>query len=603
MQTLAEKEGVALSNGKVEGVAASDSWVELGPNAKGGRIRALAIVNSGGNKLAFAGGISGGLWKCENIAAAIPSWRRVNDYFDNLNISSIVIHPTNANIMFFGTGEGWLNPVLNGNEPKPISLKGGGVWRSVDKGATWTRLTSTTGQDFSYIQRMIIDASGYLWAGTLTGLYRSNVIGASAGGAVGATQISAWTEMLGANAPVKSVADIEIAKNSNGTQAAIFVSTGIDNEQGNVYRTTNNGSTWDGLSGGGFFGNGRIELATTPNNPNILFSCQNLTLARMDFALSTGTWNTLVIPNNMISEAWYHNTLIVSPATVANIDKDSIILYAGYVDIWKRRNNIWTKISDEAGASPIHVDQHLFVFEPNSSSKMYICNDGGVYRCDNITQTTPTYLEINNNLFITQFYTCATLHNKRAYLGGTQDNATQFFDVSGLTGASEKGTGDGAFCHFGDTITQYIAADQYEAIRAYYNSSNYVDYNDNASLNPNAPNNNPDWLKITPTELDRANKILYISGANDEIFRITDVFNPAGGVIHKFTVSQMVGTRASFLKLSPNDPTILYVGTTGGRLLCIPNVNTTSSTTPSGVDLHSSSACPQISLYNSFAKM
>lgn len=149
--------------------------------------------------------------------------------------------------MFFGAGDGWRNPVLNGNSANPSSLKGGGIWRSLDKGKTWFRLASTTGTDFNYIQRMAITNSGNLLVGTLNGLFKSVATGASAGN--GANQVSAWTETLASGGYLnKSVSDIEI----NGTN--IFISTGVytptGGQSGFILRSINNATSWTDISGG-----------------------------------------------------------------------------------------------------------------------------------------------------------------------------------------------------------------------------------------------------------------------------------------------------------------------------------------------------------------
>lgn len=572
------------SSNKNEQVGATDKWIELGPINKGGQVKAMVIIDNNGKKLAFAGGSAGGLWTCEDISVTTPYWRRVNDYFDNLNISCIVVHPSNPNIMFFGTGDGWRNPFLNGNSANPISLKGGGVWRSLDKGKTWFRLASTTGSDFSYIQRMAITSNGNLLVGTLNGLFKSIATGASAGN--GANQPTAWTETLASgNYLNKSVADIEI----NGTN--IFISTGVytpaGGQSGLILRSTNNATSWTDISGGVGYTH-RVELASTPNQPNVLFASVSDANGEFDGiirsvnALSGGvTWTALptnpypTAPYTIIS-SWAHNTLVVSPATTAITPINSIILYAGYEEMWRgfggTTGNNWTKISN---SPTIHVDQKLFVFEPGSASKMYICNDGGIYRCNDITATPTSYTSINNNLFVMQFYTCAIDNNYLQYLGGAQDNSTILLNNSGLSVGIPFAGGDGAYCHFDDVANQFITASQQESIIAHNNG---VTHDFSLSF-PNTviPNN---WLFITPTELDKANDKLYVSGENNQIFRIDNVFSPLPTII-ELQIPNMNNKRASVLKLSPNTTGLLYIGTEDGRVLALSNANTVGTGTQS----------------------
>jgi len=76
-------------------------WIEVGPNNVGGRVRTIAINTK--SKKIFAAGVSGGLWYCPTTAS-IETWTKVNDFYDNLNITSIAIHPADSNTMYFATG-------------------------------------------------------------------------------------------------------------------------------------------------------------------------------------------------------------------------------------------------------------------------------------------------------------------------------------------------------------------------------------------------------------------------------------------------------------------------------------------------------------------
>lgn len=587
METLATTEE---SSNKTDLLGANDKWIELGPIDKGGRVKALAIVEYQGRDIALAGGAGGGLWRCEDISATKPYWRRVNDYFDNLNISCIVIHPTSSFIMYAATGDGWRNPVANPNDPEPAgsSLKGGGIWRSIDWGKTWVRVSSTSGSDFNYIQRMAFAPGGYLLVGTLTGLYKSTVGGAGAGGGTGASQVSQWTEMLALGGYLnKAVADIEISSNND-----VFASTGVytssGQPNGTIMRLASNGGLWENINANLTIPcMHRVELASTPNQPNVLYASVSnntgkfLGIYRSDNALATAnTVSWTLLPDNPpivnTGVSAFHNTLIVSPATSAGTPLNNIELYAGYEEIYRGKggnaNNNWTKISNTGVSSTIHVDQKLFVFEPGSSTKMYLCNDGGIYRTNNITAPVLTFSNISNNLFTMQFYTCAIDDNNQLYLGGAQDNQTVLFDVSGLSNGTTIGTGDGAYCHFDNTPNKYITSDQKMSIKALTNGTalhSYV-YADFQATNP--LNNPENWLFINPTELDKTNDILYVAGENNQIFRITNVFSSTPTIV-EFQISNMDGKRASALKLSPNIPGLLYIGTEGGRILSLANAN------------------------------
>ena len=123
-------------------------WKERGPNNVGGRTQAIMIdPNDGTKKTVFAGGIGGGLWKCSDITAGSTVWAVVNDLLANLAVSSLAYDPTNTQVMYMGTGEGWYNV---------DAIQGDGIFKSADGGTTWTQLSSTTGSDFNYVQKIVV---------------------------------------------------------------------------------------------------------------------------------------------------------------------------------------------------------------------------------------------------------------------------------------------------------------------------------------------------------------------------------------------------------------------------------------------------------------
>jgi hypothetical protein len=196
------------------------TWTERGPNNVGGRNRVIMFDASDAmNKTVFTGSVAGGLWKTTNIYATTVKWTAVNDFFGNMAVTALAQDPADAGTMYFGTGEGYFNV---------DAVQGDGIWKSTDTGSTWTQLSATTGDNFSYVNKIIVDGSGNLIVGTKGyyinngGIYRSTNGGTS------------FTEVLERYTATSTVeydrcADIELAADGSTYYASmgIFTADGI----------------------------------------------------------------------------------------------------------------------------------------------------------------------------------------------------------------------------------------------------------------------------------------------------------------------------------------------------------------------------------------
>ena len=124
-----------LSNAKR--LAKSESvilpWVERGPANVGGRTRAIVVdPDDPTHDTWFAAAVSGGIWKTTNAGV---NWTFLTPDLPNLAISSLVQAPSNPNVLYAGTGEGF----FNGD-----AVSGAGIVKSTDRGVTWFQLASTS---------------------------------------------------------------------------------------------------------------------------------------------------------------------------------------------------------------------------------------------------------------------------------------------------------------------------------------------------------------------------------------------------------------------------------------------------------------------------
>lgn len=560
-------------------------WEERGPKNVGGRTRTVVYdPNDLSNKKVWAGGVGGGLWYCNDITAASPNWNRVSDLWENIAISSIAFDPTNTQIMYVGTGEGWSN--LD-------AQRGAGVWKSSNGGLGFERLLSTNNTTFYHVQKIVVNATGVYVATKAGGVMRSTDSGTS------------FTKVLGSTVPIgasNQISDLEI-----GADGTIYAGIGIFTS-GSVWKSkSGNANTWTKVNNGtnGFPTSGfeRVEIAVAPNDSNVLYvitqDASTNGLFNIYYSANKGTtWITCAkpadadggIPSDDFTrtQAWYDLTAAVDPNNASTI-------IVGGVDLFKSTNagTSWTQISHWYGGfsfPDVHADQHVITFKKNSSSEVLFGNDGGIYLSTNINIASPTFSNKNNGYNVTQFYSCAMSPTAASniFLAGSQDNGTQRFSTAGLNNTTRAYGGDGAFCFFDqDNPTVAIASYVYNN---YYRSTN-----SGTSFNTTLSSSSTTGSFINPADYDNRENILYSAYSTSAIQKITNVTTTP--VISQITMSTL-GSMASHLSVSPYatiGSSTVFVGTEAGKLFKITNAQSASPTvTQLGTTLGGSISCIEI---------
>ena len=101
-------------------------WRAIGP-MRGGRTCAAAGV-AGRPYVFYIGVCNGGVWKTTDAGR---TWTPIFDAQPTQSIGSVVVAPSDPNIIYVGSGEGLQRPDLS---------VGDGVYKSTDAGGTWTHL-------------------------------------------------------------------------------------------------------------------------------------------------------------------------------------------------------------------------------------------------------------------------------------------------------------------------------------------------------------------------------------------------------------------------------------------------------------------------------
>ncbi|MFK7948192.1 MAG: T9SS type A sorting domain-containing protein [Saprospiraceae bacterium] len=534
------------------GDLATAKWLERGPYQIGGRTRAILIdKNDPERKTVWSAGVSGGLWKSEDITGTEPNWEIVDDYLQNLTICAITQNPNNPQEMYFGTGEGYFGA---------NSFRGQGIWKSSDGGENWTYLQSTNNSTFYFTIRLEVHPlSGHLFAATLNGLMRSTDGGNS------------WQKVIGSgiggSATRDDITDLEIA--SDGT---MYASSG--HRYGGTSRVYVSSA---GAAAGGAgdwqilnnfpLGRRRIELAVSESNPNVIYSISTGTNGSigMHKSITAGqAWTSMSGPTFTYNDqAWYNLTIEVDPKNenrvVTGVLTNAISVDGGIN---------WSSIpSNNSGSDNIHVDQHTIVYDDLNSDNLYLGNDGGIYACRNATNPPSGMKWINRNqrYNVTQFYACA-IHPglyEDYFLAGAQDNGTQRFDGFGLVNTSRAFGNDGAFCHIDQNDPQYQVVS--------WQNGNYL-FSTNGGESFLGGVIVPGAYFINPSTYDSDSSILYaLAGNGGDYYRASPkVLADLGTYV---SIDNLTPGRMGYVGLSANTPNRLYLGLNAGQIAIIDNAH------------------------------
>ncbi|MCP4200420.1 MAG: hypothetical protein GY769_00625 [bacterium] len=484
---------VAKAGSSLE-LEAATAWEWLGPGNIGGRTRVLAI-NPKRPKIMYAGGVSGGIWKSKNRG---KSWQPVGDRLSNLAVNSLAMDPEDPNTLYAGTGEGYFREVVRQTS---LPLRGGGIFKTTDAGATWELLRKTRKESFQWVNDLVVSprASDRIYAATRKGVFRSTNAGRK------------WKRILRSKARGGCL-DL-VLSTANGTDT-LFASCGTL-EQATVLRNrrAEDSKEWrEVLSEPGM---GRTSLAIAPSDPDVVYALSasnvpgpggNFEQALHAVFRSTaggleGTWEArlrnsggrkidrVVLSNPIIAfleecgfqgtngffaMGWYVNLIAVDPG---NADR----IWVGGVDLFRSDdggasfNPVTYWWSDPPIPNSVHADQHAVVFHPKNGRRLYALNDGGVYELRNPRVAIPSdplavctpgsnggdWKSLNRNYGVTQFYHGTATPDARRFIAGAQDNGTVLGDESfGANGWVTISGGDGGYSaiHPGDNRIIYVTS-------------------------------------------------------------------------------------------------------------------------------------------------
>src|SRR5688572_22042719 len=333
------------------------------------------------------------------------TWTPVFDKEGSYSIGAIVLDPKNPLTVWVGTGEN--------NSQRSVSY-GNGVYRSDDGGKTWKNMGLKASE---HIGRIAIDprdsntvyvaAQGPLWGpGGDRGLYKTTDNGKT------------WKKILSISDNT-GVTEIVIDPNNPDTLYAAsyqrrrhmwtLINGGPESA---IYKSTDAGATWNKLRAGlPTTEIGRVGLAISPVDSNVIYATVEAADRKGGIFRSNDRGGSWERRNEFDSTAMYYARIVADPKDVDRI----------YV------MNVLLMVSDDGGRTlrrlgerNKHVDNHDIWINPANTDHYLVGSDGGVYE----SFDRGANWEFKANLPVPQFYDITTDNAKPFYniYGGTQDN-------------------------------------------------------------------------------------------------------------------------------------------------------------------------------------
>jgi len=412
----------------------SGNWTSIGPDQNiGGRILSIAIDPQNGNNI-FIGSASGGIWKTTTAGVGSNAWQPVETDYPVLGVASIIIHPTNSNIIYAGTGEVYRADTSNigFNVWKARGTYGIGILKSINGGASWSRIFTKNQSDLFGIQMLKFDPSDpdIVYACSTDGLYRSGDAG------------STWLKIL------DKIYISDIVINPSNTNQIVVAVGNLTNSDKGIYRSINGGSTWTKITSGlpsSFQGFTRLDNVTA--NSNMIIASIGRSAGSLDELYRSmdfgSSWSILSNSNHCEYQFWFAHDVAINPSNTNQIMMGGVPLY---------RYNI--SLADQTSIGGVHADIHDIEFDPSNNNVVYIACDGGMYRSSN---SGASFTMINGGLQAVQFYASFAVSpsNPNVMIGGLQDNGVIRYNGTGWTSVAG---GDGGPCVFHPTNSNIVFA-------------------------------------------------------------------------------------------------------------------------------------------------
>ncbi len=548
---------------------AQETWINIGPAPMRnsiigqqqvdvtGRVTALAVDPRDPN-VVYLGAAQGGVWKSTNDGV---SWTPLTDDQPSLAVGALALDPQNPDTIYVGTGE---------PHASLDSYYGAGVLKSIDGGQTWQQLGARefTGLGISSIvvhpsNANMVYAASSAAVGAVgprvpsQGIFRSTDGGQTWQGlrvcssCYGASDLvmnrsnpsvlyaafwfqgvfrsidggQTW-QQLASGLPVQHFARIELAiapSNPAVLYASFDMSIPGQYTGAQVFKSTDGGDSWQHLSRAPNYCGGQCWydniIAVHPYNPEIVYL--------------GGSANYISLPRWSIREVIVRST--------------------------DGGNSWWDLSPNDTAARTLHPDMHAIAFDPQNPQALWIGNDGGVWKS---TDGGLSWINKNSNLATLQFIgVAAHPTDAEVIFGGMQDNNKAKY--AGSTVWEAMDAGDGGYAAIDPFDSRYFYGTRYGISFQRNDREGTKPFNE-WPIKTSGIDLNDRSLFYPPFAVDPSTPGVLYFGTH-RLYRTTNRGDRWQAISGDLTRG---GSRAgiSTIAVSPSSPSVLYVGTSDGQV-------------------------------------
>lgn len=297
------QKAMLAERGRLKSAGSKLNWVQRGPGNVAGRTRTVIVdPDDSTHQTWFAAAVSGGIWKTTNGG---NTWTNLTNNLPDLATNTMAMAPSNHNIIYAGTGEGYGGVGM---------VTGDGIFKSTDRGASWNLVGSTDSNEvFQFVNKIVIDHddANVLLAATNNGIFKSIDGGAS------------WDTVYNKGYEIQ-----DLAVNPKNWKTVYATANGLG-----IIKSYNFGDTWfDDYNG---IGTGyRFSVAVSPVDTNYVYTSVEAPNLKTNIYISTdgaANWRLMNDADNSFidflgNQGWFNNVIAAHP-----FDKHKVFVGGVYV--------------------------------------------------------------------------------------------------------------------------------------------------------------------------------------------------------------------------------------------------------------------------------